>query len=1245
MSLKDLAITGWISGQYDATLNMPTVTVVGFEGDIEIIFEYNVDGVWGTTLPTRAGEYAVRAIIAETDNYGSAESIGLRFQITTAEVALPTINTEYPYTGSAQKPTIADSVYYTVVGNDEHVAMGEYTITLVPKTEYSFVWAGETDEPTEKTLTYRIGKGSVTLSGLTINNWSYKGTASTPTVNVTTSFGGDVTVRYEYYAADGTLLDAVPTAVGTYKLKAIVDGTENYNGAEAEKTFEITKASATWDAPTFTGGVNNKFYMNQFGYSTNGLTAIYEGETIPGTFAFSAPVFVEGENASYIELTFTPVDAENYAKVVVRYNLTFVVVATNTTTGVSYTTIEAALAAASSGNTVQVKPYDKDLGPIYIMEDVTIPNGVTLILPYGVNGDGVNTIGSGGTINVPSESESAYGNPADESLCHVVVAIAAGKKITNNGILQIAGQLSGGGGASPYAGFTALQHARLYLDDGAELINNGTIYAAGFIREIEKNNGSKVILNNGSTLYQPFTVKDFPGGSVSYAVYQTMDGSEPITAYSRFILMNVSPETHINYGGSVKVWAMLYAASKVNQTVGDMIGYGANNTSSVIVLTDETYSKIVAKFDLDTEVCDLDIYGGAKTNGMKLKINTGLSNVTINTADALFAISYHYDVELLKAEGQESATFTMGQRFKIMTGAKFTIGEGVVVNATDIIIYEDFNDIRSDAGGDPNHPVRYPDKPAAIFTVNGTLNLDKLGGKVYSNVEGAQINIKSAAIYTAYEIDTTSGSSLTAKVDKKNSITEKAILIGETHEVSNINLNTVYTYENGEWTLWHVSFDSNGGSDCASMGVADAYLTLPTPEKEGYEFLGWYYNDTLISSGEAPKVAGDHTLVAKWKSENEVWITVELDSNGDGSADSQVQFNPAEGMVYPSLPTPTMDGYKFIGWTYNGTSVTAGSAVTADGDHMLTAQWAKLYTVSVSTSSATVSGVTDGDKIAVGESVKITISYSQSNSKKVTVTDSTGKEIASGTGTSLTFTMPDSDVTISASSEGSCIAAGTLVTLADGTQKKVEDLTMEDILLVFNHETGEYEPAGIIFIENDGWDYYNVITLTFSDGTTTKIIYEHALFDLTMNEYVYITEQNYADFIGHEFAMQSENGFERVTMTDATLAVEYTGCFSLVTVYHLNYFIDGLFSIPGGISGLFNIFEYGDDLVYDAEKMQADIEEYGLFTYEDFEEILPYEFYMAFPASYLKVSIGKGMMTFDHVFAYIEQFLVQNGLM
>ena len=410
-------------------------------------------------------------------------------------------------------------------------------------------------------------------------------------------------------------------------------------------------------------------------------------------------------------------------------------------------------------------------------------------------------------------------------------------------------------------------------------------------------------------------------------------------------------------------------------------------------------------------------------------------------------------------------------------------------------------------------------------------------------------------------------------------------------------------------------------------------------------FTGWSHGKITLSIEDFTD--GSLTLTASFDTKH--YVSYSANDNGDDPP--SVWITPGSSTKLPGEPGDPPTGKKFSGWytaASDGDKIgDAGASYTPTADITLYAQWEKIaYKITVSTSDANVSGVTNGQTAYYNDTVTVTVSFSQSNSKTLTVTDSDGNTLlekaADGT---YTFTMPASNVTITASSKGSCLAAGTLITLADGTQKKVEDLTMDDVLLVFNHETGEYEPAGIIFIENDGWDYYNVINLEFSDGTKTKLIYEHALFDLTLNKYVYITESNCTEFIGHEFAVQSDSGFERVTLTNAYVAEEYTGCYSLVTVYHLNYFIDGLFSIPGGITGLFNIFEYGDDLVYDAEKMQADIEKYGLFTYEDFEEYLPEEICNMFPAAYLKVSIGKGLMTFDDILRYIDQFIVKNGLM
>lgn len=232
-------------------------------------------------------------------------------------------------------------------------------------------------------------------------------------------------------------------------------------------------------------------------------------------------------------------------------------------------------------------------------------------------------------------------------------------------------------------------------------------------------------------------------------------------------------------------------------------------------------------------------------------------------------------------------------------------------------------------------------------------------------------------------------------------------------------------------------------------------------------------------------------------------------------------------------------------------------------------------------------------------------------------------------------------------SKPSCFASGTLITLADGSQKKIEDLLQTDLLRAFDHETGQYISVPIMFIEYDGIAEYQLINLKFSNGVTSRIIYEHAFFDLTLNEYVYVTAQNYASLIGHEFAVGQESGFARVTLEDAYLSTEETGCYSLATVYHLNHFIDGMFSMPGGCSGLFNYFEYDPEtLAYDEEKMQADIEKYGLYTYQDFEDLLtPEVFYEVYPVKYLKVSVAKGMITQEDFVYIVERYLKQHGIM
>jgi len=221
-----------------------------------------------------------------------------------------------------------------------------------------------------------------------------------------------------------------------------------------------------------------------------------------------------------------------------------------------------------------------------------------------------------------------------------------------------------------------------------------------------------------------------------------------------------------------------------------------------------------------------------------------------------------------------------------------------------------------------------------------------------------------------------------------------------------------------------------------------------------------------------------------------------------------------------------------------------------------------------------------------------------------------------------------------------CVTPDTLVTLADGTQVRVDSLTGNEELLVWNMETGKLDKAPIMFVDSEAEAAYEVIKLYFSDGTEVKVISEHGFWDYDLNKYVYLDE-NAADYIGHTFAKQNGNALEKVTLVDVVIETEVTTAWSPVTVGHLCYFVNGMLSMPGGVGGLFNIFEVdAETMTYDLEAMQKDIETYGLYTYEELNAICPLteEMFYAAGGAYLKVSIGKGNMTIAELIEMINRY-------
>lgn len=324
----------------------------------------------------------------------------------------------------------------------------------------------------------------------------------------------------------------------------------------------------------------------------------------------------------------------------------------------------------------------------------------------------------------------------------------------------------------------------------------------------------------------------------------------------------------------------------------------------------------------------------------------------------------------------------------------------------------------------------------------------------------------------------------------------------------------------------------------------------------------------------------------------------------------------------PSNATIKANGAQISGTSYTVSNVTANTTIT----------FTTWYTVKVSTSNgAIVSGISNGDLVESGTTISFTASDSDGlNSVKIN-----GTSMGTGGSYSYTVTGPTT-ITV----EGKCLVEGTMVLMADGTQKAVENIVAGDKVMVFNHETGKYEAGTIWFNDHadDPAELRKIINLEFANGVKTRIAYEHGYFDLDLMRYVFIREDNMHEFIGHRFVTSMFNGTEVVqsetTLVKAYITEEVVKVYGPITEYHFNLVTDDMLSMPSfnfEATGMVNIFEYDADLSYNEEKMQADIEKYGVFTYEEFSEYMSYEDYCKAPIQYFKVAIGKGNLTWEQI--------------
>lgn len=479
-----------------------------------------------------------------------------------------------------------------------------------------------------------------------------------------------------------------------------VDGTLEYDWSGSAISFDTVKAIIKSD------NTDNGFVISVAIAAPSGVTEIKDG----GVYTLAVSIT---ETANYKAEVINPTLKVKAAEV----------------NGVKYTVED----AVAKGGTVTLA------GNAFIASNLTIPSGVTSILPSGDStGDCATTIGN---------ATKAYGAGSGDYSTTVLYTLTVWGNSTLNvsGNILILGLLGHNGVA--LSGHTSGAHGQL-INNGTIQLNNGSnLDVRGYV----KGNGT-LYANSGAKVYSPFVVRDFRGGTNTVTVFCHADAK--ISPFNQYEMPNIQCNQVFNVGSSHNGYVDLYANSTHNNDITAIIA----NSGAIINLG--ANGKVLKSYNPNLQKTTLTLVGDISLGSLELKVTfkkiIEIEQV-VKMSDVQFPLSWLYDINI--GDGTTATNVNAPYDYKVLTGCNVTVAQNATLTTSkSVIVYNTFTDSDGPAAG-----TAYPNKPAASFVVNGTYNINgSFGGLIQSNENDAKIIVSSSSTLTVTSKEGNSGST-TAK--------------------------------------------------------------------------------------------------------------------------------------------------------------------------------------------------------------------------------------------------------------------------------------------------------------------------------------------------------------------------------------------------------------------------------------------------------------------------------------------------
>lgn len=632
-----------------------------------------------------------------------------------------------------------------------------------------------------------------------------------------------------------------------------------------------------------------------------------------------------------------------------------------------YATLSDALTAAQAGGGGTVRL----LRDYTLEEDVTVPSGVTLLVPFSAEDTSGYAEGtSSDSTRVSWVNESTY--------LYDTLTIPEGKTLTVAGTLIV-------GGVQHHPSVSSQGHT-----SGAysQVICNGTLEVNGALTVYGLIKGAGTTqLNASGTLSMPFLINDFSGGTNAKNLYYA--GTFP---FGQYATVNLQCKFVMQGGAALKGLASLYINTFqliMTQTV-DVIGattglihLPVGSTLTAVYDGSNCVNQTVGNINLsDFGKVKLEISGGA--SGGSFSIKYGLS--TFGSSGKYLNIPYNYDVTLT------NGIYQLDCDCRIMPGAAITVAEDAVLNVTGGLLVTD-GWIQNAKNGKqyPSSAVlkQHGFSQSGNLIVNGTLQVAEnatFGGIVQTTQpENAKLEIASGASLTNTGLQSGEIGSGSYSNDLVTYDLSARLRIGQ--EIVQLAASTYYGDTADAWVLpdytmtyYPVAGDGNTGTtetvtinqqmhgtwmDTAEHDLraevaayqqthaAALALTQETVTKDDLAAL-----NAALSAYDELSAAAQERLAETQAALIAVRAAITFTVTFDGNGGSQITTGTAKYETPVAQPTeaPTRVGYTFAGW-YADAACTKEYDFSAPvtGDLTLYAKWtANTYTVTFDAGEGTV---------------------------------------------------------------------------------------------------------------------------------------------------------------------------------------------------------------------------------------------------------------------------------------------------